>query len=214
MVKKLVAKTQHETLGFTLIEILVSMALLSILAGIGVSMFGIVNNSYNRANRINTIRTQGSQALEQLERSIRGATSASTDCTNGTTNCSLVLVFPTDSIDYISNGAGCTQITYAWIKPDFSAKTNGQLTSQYGNCTPGPAPSLASLFDADNQVGVSVEAASSATPIFTINNPASGNSTPTITTKFTLWEGVKNSSATPTNRANVPYTSTTSLRNY
>ena len=53
--------------GFSLIELLISIALLGIMGGIGVSIFAVINSSYNTANALSKMQTQGSQVLEVLE---------------------------------------------------------------------------------------------------------------------------------------------------
>ena len=64
------------TAGFTLVELLVSIALLSIMAGIGISIYAVINSSYDQSQALSLMQTQGSQVLEVIERSIRGSNRA------------------------------------------------------------------------------------------------------------------------------------------
>ena len=102
-------KPLHGQQGFSLIELLVSMALLSIMAGIGLSVFAIINTSYNQSQALSKMQTQGSQVLEVIERSIRGGSnvevvdSSADGCDRA---ACLKIEIPSSSLVYQING-GC-----------------------------------------------------------------------------------------------------------
>lgn len=70
--------------GYTLIELLVSIGIISIVAAIGVDIFLNITRSYNKANIITQIEQNGNLALSQMSYEIRNARSVSP--TSGTTS--------------------------------------------------------------------------------------------------------------------------------
>jgi prepilin-type N-terminal cleavage/methylation domain-containing protein len=195
-------------LGFSLIELLVSIALLSIMGSIGLTLYAIINNSYQSSNIMSKMQTQGSQAMEVLERSIRGASDARTIPTGvgceAYAQC-LVLGVPSSSLEYQING-GCSQTVYGWKEP--TASTNGELWRYYLNndnteCN-GSQP--IDLFDSHARNGISVEQQAGA--IFATN--AGGDGVDSVRVSFKLAQGV-----TISNRqVSVPLKTTVSLRDY
>jgi prepilin-type N-terminal cleavage/methylation domain-containing protein len=202
------AISHHQAAGFSLIELLVSIALLGILGGIGVSIFAVINNSYDSANALSRMQTQGSQVLEVLERSIRGSTNIEERGNGG--GCAndrcLIITIPSNSIEYSING-GCAKTVYGWTAE--TGSTNGQLVRYYltdtnSQCN-GSVP--IQLFDTDPRAGVSVQQKDGSTNIFTTNTGAEGISSVTI--NMVLSEGVNIS-----NPITIPLRTTVSLRYY
>ncbi len=204
------ARLPQSGAGFTLVELLVSIALLGILGGIGVSIFAVINNSYDTANALSRMQTQGAQVLEVLERSIRGASDVEVrshdgDCTD-TDNCQVIITIPPNSLEYSING-GCAQTVYDWTAP--TSEDNGTLTRYYltdtgDQCNDSTA---IQLFDTDERSGVSVRKSDSAA-IFTVNTGDEGISSVTI--DMVLAEGVTVGSTATT----IPLRTTVSLRDY
>lgn len=204
--------------GFSLIELLVSMALLGIIAGIGVSLFAVINNAYNRADAVSRMQTQGQQMMEQLERSIRSASEvaivAGTDDLNDdcTANQCLILTIPTASIEYTLNGQ-CQTTAYSWSDANFTPglQANGSLkrytpAGSSGSCTLGTID----MFDTNTRTGISVEPTSG--NVFTLSTASSITN---VSISFNLTQGVERKPASGAdNRAKVPLKTTTSLRNY
>src|SRR4051794_24291809 len=94
--------------GFTLIEILVSIGILSILGGIGVTIYAITSSSFQRADAVNTLQSSGSQVLEMISRSVHSgvdlnvwdADNNPSDCTVANHPCEAVITEPINSLDY------------------------------------------------------------------------------------------------------------------
>jgi prepilin-type N-terminal cleavage/methylation domain-containing protein len=204
---------RHQS-GFSLIEILVSIALLSIMSGIGISLFAIVNNSYNRANTISAIQSQGSSLMEQIERSIRSASAATVSpdygCLSGASQC-LSLAMPTDSLEYQTNG-NCEVTEYDWIAP--TSSSNGRLQRAWKN-KDGSAcnGSATDLFSIDAKDGISVERVNGQTGVFAVTTSA--NSPTSVLVALDLKQGVSLKPASgDDNRSQVPFITTVSLRKY
>ena len=199
--------------GFTLVEVLVSIGLMSIMAGIGISLFAIINSSYERANTISNIQSQGSSVMEQVERSIRSASSATTSpsygCPSGVTGC-LSLTIPSDSIEFQTSNCEVTE--YSWTAP--TASTNGRLQRTWrhrdGSACTSPT---ADLFDTSPTKGVSVELVAGQSSIFTITTSASSPDNVVIAMNLLQGVSLKPASA-PDTRSQVPFITTISLREY
>lgn len=194
--------------GFSLIELLISIALLGIMGGIGVSIFAVINSSYNTANALSKMQTQGSQVLEVLERSIRGSSDAVVTGNGG--GCSndqcLIITIPSNSIEYSING-GCGKTVYGWTAP--TSAVNGQLVRYYltdtnSQCN-GSVP--IQLFDTDIRAGVSIRQ-NGTNNIFTANSGAEGINS--IVINMVLAEGIAHGA----NATTIPLRTTVSLRDY
>lgn len=197
--------------GFTLIELLVSIALLSIVGGIGISVFAIINTSYNQSNALSLMQSQGSQVLEVMERSIRGSSGVET-ATNGQSGCldthCLVVEVPTSSIEYSINGQ-CSYTIYGWTGERSSSPVrNGTLSryyvDNYGSLCNGSVPIV--LFDDDPRHGISVQQLDG--DIFKVVTGNDGIDSVNIS--FNLSSGV----AISADHANVPLRTTVGLRDY
>jgi prepilin-type N-terminal cleavage/methylation domain-containing protein len=207
--------------GFTLIEILVSIALLSILSGIGVTIFAVTNNSYARAAKVNLMQAQTSQAMEQFERSVRSASSvtlindaSSPSCPANSSSCVLTLTMPSNSIDYAASK--CDTTIYTWTSPVYSGiATNGTLQLSHGGVS-CPDTSSHTLFDTDAQSGISIEAIDNVTNVLSVTTYTVG-STPgyKVTMEFNATEGVNiKPGGSLANRANLVINRSVVLRNY
>ena len=64
---------KHSEKGFTLTELLIVVALMVIIAGVGGSVITSLVRSYNKANIINQIEQNGNYALSVMENQIRNA---------------------------------------------------------------------------------------------------------------------------------------------
>lgn len=105
--------------GFTLIEILVSMGVVSIIAGISITIFLSLSSAYDKANVVSTVNQEGSRVMEQIVRTIRNASNA----TELTSPAGVRLAIPRQSgnLEYSSNG-GCTQVDVYYDDPSNSLR--------------------------------------------------------------------------------------------
>lgn len=198
--------------GFSLIEVLVAIALISILSGIGVSLYAIVNNSYSRAHTISTIQSRASSAIETLERSIRSATEATSPSCSAS-SCSLLLSIAANSTMFSeynnsSNPASnCTKVLYTFTAGN--GNDNGTLTRQWQNDagTSCGGSGIVNVFNSSNppnRDSISVKTLSGA-DIFFLNAPDDGVKSVLVRMDLRQGGGV-------TNAASVPITTTVSLR--
>lgn len=200
--------------GFSLIEILVAIALLSIMSGIGVSLYAIINNAYSRAHTISTIQTRGSSAMEVVERSIRSSTKAVTPATCSGTSCLLLTISANSSVykDYnirpSATPTNCTKMRYVFTSE--SQGNNGTLVRQWlddneNSCGPTSEASI-NLFSIGNtptRDSINVRTLDGA-PIFVLNEPADG--VKSVLIRLNLAQGGVS------NAPSVPITTTVSLR--
>lgn len=194
--------------GFSLIELLVSMGLLAIIGGIGVSIFAIINTSYNQSNALSQMQTQGSQVLEVIERSVRGASNIHT-ASSGSDGClntlCLIAEIPSNSIEYEINGQ-CSQTVYGWNNE--TASQNGTISRYYLDdfnnlCNGTPIV----LFDDHTYTGISVTELDGEDVFTVIDGP---DGVDAVEIAFNLSSGVD----VPTDHANVPLRTTVGLRDY
>lgn len=97
---------QSKQRGFTLIEVLVSMGVLSIISGIAITIFVTVSSSYDKANVIKTLNSEGNQVMERVTRAVRSATGATQVSPS---RLRLEIPRESDNLEYSNNGE-CTQI--------------------------------------------------------------------------------------------------------
>jgi prepilin-type N-terminal cleavage/methylation domain-containing protein len=195
--------------GFSLIEVLVTVALLSIMSGIGISLYAIINNSYNRAKSISDIQSQGSSIMEQIERSVRSGVSISSDtadCTGSPKAC-IAITLPPDSLDYKVNG-GCDIVEYSYVMA--TAQDNGTLTRYLKRKDGSNCGGTVQMFDTDNRKGISVEEVAGL-PVFNLVQESTGQ--PHVTVALRLVQGVA-LKGSPDKRSQVPFITTISLRDY
>ncbi len=205
--------------GFSLIELLVSMALIGILAGVGGSIFIMVNNANSRSVALSKLQTQNSQNSEVLERAIRSSGKATVlnpnveGCLSDATSC-LQLQIVTSSIEYNLNN-NCYYTYYAWYAP--TATANGRLVRYFRNQSLANCPIAASqpfdLFDTDPASGASVESGSAGPSIFLVKLGDEGINTVLVTAKLAQGVTFKPSSGAD-NRVTVNMRSSANLRNY
>ncbi len=198
---------KHSTSGFTLIEILVSVALLGIMSGIGISLYAIINGAVVKANTINRLQSEGSAVFERLERSVRSAIVVeNTNCKEANDAC-LHLTIPTDSIEYNSNG-GCQLVDYYYNKPDGG---NGKLWVQSYRNDGTSCGDKHELFTSDGPGSISVEAISG-TPMFDVVE--SKVSPDHVTVSLNLFDGWSADAQQRAKRIKVPFITSISLRSY
>lgn len=145
MLKKITTKRRvvMKEDGFTLVELLVALAIFSVIAVITTSVLITIVQSNNKAKMINKLRSDGSRVMEELERDIKTADEASTATT--------VLNLRQNEDDFyqyaIANNGGNNYIE------------KRQCTSFGAGCT----TSLYSLTPTDSQSGLNVANGSSFT---------------------------------------------------
>ncbi|NTV31168.1 prepilin-type N-terminal cleavage/methylation domain-containing protein [candidate division WWE3 bacterium] len=105
--------------GFTLIEILVSIGVMSIIAGISISIFLSLSSAYDKANVVSTVNQEGSRVMEQMVRTIRNASNAVEIASPS--GVRLTIPRQAGNLEYSSNG-GCTQVELYYDDPSNSIR--------------------------------------------------------------------------------------------
>ena len=113
--------------GFTLIEMVVVVAVLAIVITTGISVFVSVSQSAERANLLEQLRYEGLRILDQIEREVKQAKNVESLDGNTTLRISSDLT-----------GSDCIQ--YNFFAGDVG--TNGYLTQCQGFCSSFDAPGL------------------------------------------------------------------------
>ncbi|OIN94951.1 hypothetical protein CO015_03065 [candidate division WWE3 bacterium CG_4_8_14_3_um_filter_42_11] len=111
--------------GFTLIEMVVVVAVLAIVITTGISVFVSVSQSAERANLLEQLRYEGLRILDQIEREVKQAKNVESLDGNTTLRISSDLT-----------GSDCIQ--YNFFAGDVG--TNGYLTQCQGFCSSFDAP--------------------------------------------------------------------------
>lgn len=164
-----------KTKGFTIVEILVAIAVIALLGTIMVAIFISTLQGVNKSQILSAIKQNGQAVLESLDKNIRGAESVI--CPAGG---------PSDTLVFIKNNV----YTRVKIIPEISSAANGKIVRDYPAPSPGvviPCSDLpvneVTLTDSNPQTGVSVFGGS-----FTLNQQA--GSKDSVTMEFSLRPGV------------------------
>lgn len=185
--------------GYTLIEILITIAIVSIIAGVTITTYLSAYRSYVASQILNQLQEDGERIMKQVERSVRSSVRAQVQAGR------LILELDVDSLEYQQNG-GCRTILYRGVMPSLNA--NGQIEV----VIPGGVPSCAligggPLNSVDPVTGVSVEDV-----MFSVVDNAATN-TQTVTISFTLRQGVRSATRT-TYDVSLPMQSVITTRQY
>ncbi|MFH1961165.1 MAG: type II secretion system protein [Patescibacteria group bacterium] len=137
--------------GFTLVEILVVVALFGIISTIAGDILITVFRSYNKAKIIGEVDKNGNFALSAISQEIRAGSGFDTsNCTTGVTAC----------LKYKDYNGNDSSINY--YQPVCSSSANGRLTLTKG----GASPSTTDLTSTNTSTGVSIGATTD--PVFSI----------------------------------------------
>jgi prepilin-type N-terminal cleavage/methylation domain-containing protein len=173
----------REKSGYTLIEILVTIAILSIIAGVTITTYLTAYRSYVSSQILNQLQEDGERIMKQLERSVRSSTNALLYSSGSTYYLELTL--DVDSLEYQQNG-NCQTIRYRRYNETGSA--NGRIELQAPGC--GSLIGGGSLNDTDPLTGVSIIGVTYAV----VDNVATDTQSVTIT--MTLQQGVDSTTRT------------------
>lgn len=163
--------------GFTLIEMLVVIALLSIVGVMILTIFSRTLKGSNKSQIISLLKENGQSVLENMDKTIRNADSVF--CADNNTGTS----FP----PAIVVNTGSTYTRYKFIPPPVDNTKNGYVQQEVFTSVPTPAPTPDTfckdytdstvtpviLTDNNSQTGVSVIAVNSdltENPVFTRNS--------------------------------------------
>lgn len=206
--------------GFTLMELLVSIALISILSIMLVGVVTYINRTHTRTAFISEMQTQGSQAVETIERAIRSSSEASVHnggaggCVSQASHC-LRLLINNETLEHQLNGQ-CRYTFYAWYAPNGSS-SNGRM-ERYARDMPAPnsftncGPTQYSLFNTDRLSGTSVEMTDGVSHIFEVDGSSVDNVT-AVKINMTLRHGVGQPTLGSSSRPQVFFNTTVNLRN-
>lgn len=147
-------KIRKTSCGFTLVEILVGIALIGMVGGIAVSIFTSLTNAYNKSLIINELQQEGGRVMEEIARVVRGGKSLSGTMTE------LIVVNDDLGLEYLTNG-NCKRTLFS-LSPAVPRSSNGRLIKSYqdkdGNSCSGVG--VGAITDSDPLSGISVTAAS------------------------------------------------------
>lgn len=98
--------------GFTLIEILMALAVLGIVAGVSVTVFLSVMQSYTKSVIINKLRSEGSRVMEDLSRVVKGGNEL-IGVGAGPPYENLTVILDRESLEYAQNG-NCETVNFVY----------------------------------------------------------------------------------------------------
>ncbi len=107
--------------GFTLIEVLVVIGVLTVVAGLGASIFSSLLRSYNKAHIVNELEQNGNFVLSIMEQQIRNAIDVQ-EVSNG--------------IELVLRDTGATK-RFEYVPDDCASGVNGYIRDSAGNILTG-----------------------------------------------------------------------------
>lgn len=90
-------RAKHQA-GYTLIELLLSVVILSVLLTSVVTFFGVATEARVKNQTVTEVNEQGTAAMDYITQTIRNATSISAPAAGGSVATSLTLVVPTGTL--------------------------------------------------------------------------------------------------------------------
>ncbi|MCL5784714.1 MAG: prepilin-type N-terminal cleavage/methylation domain-containing protein [Patescibacteria group bacterium] len=167
--------------GFTLVEVLVAIAIVSVIGVIIVAIFASTLRGSNKAQILAVIKQNGQAVLEGLDKSIRGSDNVVCPSAAGSSDTLVIVkdgcytryrfVAPSPSPNPVQNGQ--IQVDYPQPNPSAPCMMNSPAPSpmDVGSfvstvCT-DPMPSPNSLTDTNTQLGVSVDRLAGSSGLFT-----------------------------------------------
>lgn len=134
--------------GYTLIEILVAIAVVGVITGVSIAIYLSVASLQQQSITINDLQSEGTVIIEKMSRVIRDARSVK--CGE---SCNTLIVHNfEDSLEYQTSGS-CLTTTFVYFGP--TANDNGKIEKQYSNCS--VATSTETLTNTDVVKGISVK---------------------------------------------------------
>ncbi|MBU1111008.1 prepilin-type N-terminal cleavage/methylation domain-containing protein [Patescibacteria group bacterium] len=113
--------------GYTLIEVLISLGVLAVVAGVGITILLFVTQLYAKAVISNNLRKEGSRIMEEVTRIVQGAG----NLTGG--GGSLTATLDLDSLEYKQNGR-CETVILQLETPGPTDDFNGRLLKSLSDC--------------------------------------------------------------------------------
>lgn len=130
-------KTQR---GFTLVELLVSIGILTFIIGIGTTLFTSLTGQYEKASSVTDLQREGERMMEQISRGVRNASAIS----GGGSSITLTIPDDTDNLEYSGNGQ-CTQVQFVHDATVIRKVTTAASCSSTPSC---PSPGCALNYEA------------------------------------------------------------------
>jgi len=121
--------------GFTLVEILISIGIVSIIAGIGISIFVALNATYDKAAVVTNLTHEGGRVMEVISRAVRSASDAQS--LSGGSTLQLTIPREDNNLEYANNGQ-CSQVEIFYHSPTLSVRKQSLIAS----CEDGSPPCL------------------------------------------------------------------------
>ena len=149
--------TNYSQKGFTLIEILVTVAILGLISTAAISIFNSMSAAYNKSSIINELREEGSRVMDDMERLVRASSDASCiDAAGSLMTCptsGLGLTLNEGSLEYSQNG-GCKEVQF---QKQSAANKNDHVSKLLSVCEVG-AIGAGEMTNTDRTSGVNVSA--------------------------------------------------------
>ena len=145
--------------GVTLIELIVALAVLAVVAGVGITIFLSINQAYSKSVIIGKLRTEGTRVMEEMSRVIRSGTNlegVSGTCSGSPPVCTgLHVDLNKNSLEYEQNG-NCETVEFQLVGAD--AAHNNRITKAVTGGTECVSPIGAGVVtDDDRTTGVDVQ---------------------------------------------------------
>ena len=123
----------HFQEGFTLMELLVAIGVLTVLAGIGITIVMSIYSSYNKSIVISSLQREGSRVMEEFSRIIKAADNINIPTPGSPISSVLNLTINDESLEYQQNGE-CETVDFSLS----SGSGGGYINKQLSDCQGTP----------------------------------------------------------------------------
>ncbi len=192
--------------GFTLVELLVVLGILTLTVGSSLLFLTSVLKGTNQANIISEAKQNGQSTLDSLDRQIRNATNAQAMISGGTPPLNL----PAGASSGVALTISGNQSLYIVCFNSVAGTSNGWIGT--ASLAPGTSPSLSdfkAVTNIDTISGADVSSCNIAVTSFSVG----AISPPIVAINFTMNQGI-NAPSRKDFLANSKFQTTISLRNY
>lgn len=150
MEKTLNSKKRFNAEGFTLIEMLLAIAILGVVIGVAVTVFSSISKSQYQARVKQDLTVTGNRLMDIMTKVVRDGSSASAAACGSGTSTAVTVTNLSGSVEYSANG-NCPQTVFSL---GLGVNSNGIIQKSYPGCGSGIGAGTITEDDGKNAVDV------------------------------------------------------------